>query len=37
MAGDQLSSDDFEMINNDIAADGADNDGGWRLLGDLFK
>lgn len=37
-AGDPLSSDDFEMINNDIAADGTDNDGNdGRFLRDLFK
>lgn len=26
-SGEPLSSDDFEMINNDLAADGAENDG----------
>lgn len=32
-SGEALSSDDFEMINNEISADGAENDGkGNNLL-----
>lgn len=32
VSGEPLSSDDFEMINNDLQADGAENDGEYFWL-----